>query len=56
MSDTANTSNHSGLDRRAMLKGLGAGALGATALAGCAAEQRRVPLDLNDPVSRCGHG
>ena len=44
----------SGLDRRAMLKGLGAGALGAAALSGCAAEQGapREPLDLNDPVSR----
>ena len=52
MSDTANTSSHSRLDRRDLLKGLGAGALGATALAGCAAEQRRVPLDLSDPVSR----
>ena len=52
MSDKANTSNHSGLDRRAMLKGLGAGALGAAALAGCAEDQRRVPLDLSDPVSR----
>ena len=42
------------LDRRAMLKGLGAGALGAAALSGCAAEQAgpREPLDLNDPVSR----
>ena len=52
MSDTANTSSHSRLDRRDLLKGLGAGALGAAALAGCAAEQRRVPLDLSDPVSR----
>ncbi len=40
------------LERRALLKGLGAGALGAASLAGCAGEQRRVPLDLNDPVAR----
>ncbi|MCY3941944.1 MAG: DUF1838 family protein [Gammaproteobacteria bacterium] len=54
MSNKPDPSNHSGLDRRTVLKGLGAGALGASALSGCAAEQGapREPLDLNDPVSR----
>lgn len=51
MSNKPDPANQSGLDRRTVLKGLGAGALGASALSGCAAE-RRVPLDLNDPVSR----
>ncbi len=45
------TGKNTGLDRRTMLKGLGAGALGATALGGCEGENR-IPLDLNDPVSR----
>ena len=54
MSNLPDIPADSGLDRRAMLKGLGAGALGAAALSGCAAEQGapREPLDLNDPVSR----
>ena len=54
MSNKPDPANPSGLDRRTVLKGLGAGALGASALTGCAAEQggRREPLDLNDPVSR----
>ena len=54
MSNLPDIPADSRLDRRAMLKGLGAGALGAAALSGCAAEQGapREPLDLNDPVSR----
>ena len=52
MGNRSGYATETGLDRRALLKTLGAGALGATALAGCASEQRRVPLDLNDPVSR----
>lgn len=54
MSNKPDPANESHLDRRTVLKGLGAGALGASALSGCAAEQSgpREPLDLNDPVSR----
>ena len=55
MKHSPNSTIHLELDRRAMLKGLGAGALGAAALGGCATESTtpdRVPLDLNDPVSR----
>ncbi len=55
MKNSLKSTIHLELDRRSMLKGLGAGALGAAALGGCATESttaNRVPLDLNDPVSR----
>ena len=55
MKNSLKSTIHLELDRRAMLKGLGAGALGAAALGGCATESttaNRVPLDLNNPVSR----
>jgi len=52
MSRHSAKSTATNLERRALLKGLGAGALGAAALAGCESQQQRVPLDLNDPVSR----